>query len=59
MEDFDGIVISDYGKGLLTRRLIQTIVKKAKKSKKLIMVDPKLRNFFFYKGVNRDYAKYQ
>jgi D-beta-D-heptose 7-phosphate kinase/D-beta-D-heptose 1-phosphate adenosyltransferase len=50
MEDFDGIVISDYGKGLLTRKLIQTIVKKAKKSKKLIMVDPKLRNFFFYKG---------
>ena len=50
MEDFDGIVISDYGKGLLTGRLIQTIVKKAKKSKKLIMVDPKLRNFFSYKG---------
>ena len=51
MEDVDGIVISDYGKGLLTRRLIQALVKKAKKSKKLIMVDPKLRNFFFYKGV--------
>ena len=50
MEDFDGIVISDYGKGLLTGRLIQTIVKKAKKSKKLIMVDPKLKNFFSYKG---------
>ena len=50
MEDFDGIVISDYGKGLLTRKLIQTIVKKAKKLKKVIMVDPKLRNFFFYKG---------
>jgi rfaE bifunctional protein kinase chain/domain len=50
MEDFDGIVISDYGKGLLTGRLIQTIVKKARKSKKLIMVDPKLKNFFFYKG---------
>ena len=50
MEDFDGIVISDYGKGLLTGRLIQTIVKNAKKSKKLIMVDPKLKNFFSYKG---------
>jgi rfaE bifunctional protein kinase chain/domain len=50
IEDFDGIVFSDYGKGLLTRKLIQTIVKKAKKLKKLIMVDPKLRNFFFYKG---------
>jgi len=50
IEDFDGVVFSDYGKGLLTRKLIQTIVKKAKKSKKLIMVDPKLKNFFFYKG---------
>jgi D-beta-D-heptose 7-phosphate kinase/D-beta-D-heptose 1-phosphate adenosyltransferase len=50
IEDFDGIVISDYGKGLLTRKLIQTIIKRAKHSKKLIMVDPKLKTFFFYKG---------
>jgi D-beta-D-heptose 7-phosphate kinase/D-beta-D-heptose 1-phosphate adenosyltransferase len=50
IEDFDGIAISDYGKGLLTRSLIQTIIKRAKKSKKLIMVDPKVKNFFFYKG---------
>jgi rfaE bifunctional protein kinase chain/domain len=50
VEEVDGIVISDYGKGFLTRRLIQTIVKKAKNSKKFIMVDPKLKNFFFYKG---------
>lgn len=51
MDEFDGIVISDYGKGLLTRKLIQTVVKKAKKSKKLIMVDPKVKNFFAYKGI--------
>ncbi len=50
IEDFDGIVISDYGKGLLTRTLIQTIIRKARHSKKLIMVDPKLKTFFFYKG---------
>ena len=50
MEAFDGVVVSDYGKGLLTRRLIQRIVKGAKKSKKFIMVDPKVKNFFFYKG---------
>jgi D-beta-D-heptose 7-phosphate kinase/D-beta-D-heptose 1-phosphate adenosyltransferase len=49
IDDFDGIVISDYGKGLLTRRLIQMIIKGAKKSRKLIMVDPKIKNFFFYK----------
>ncbi len=50
IKDFDGIVISDYGKGLLTRKLIQTMIKRAKHSKKLIMVDPKLKSFFFYKG---------
>ena len=48
--DFHGIIISDYGKGLLTKKLIQTIIERGKKSKRLIMVDPKLKNFFFYKG---------
>jgi rfaE bifunctional protein kinase chain/domain len=50
IKDFDGIIISDYGKGLLTRKLIQTIIERAKKSERLIMVDPKLKNFFYYKG---------
>jgi D-beta-D-heptose 7-phosphate kinase/D-beta-D-heptose 1-phosphate adenosyltransferase len=50
IEDFDGVVFSDYGKGLLTRKLIQTIVERARQSKKLIMVDPKVKNFFFFKG---------
>jgi D-beta-D-heptose 7-phosphate kinase/D-beta-D-heptose 1-phosphate adenosyltransferase len=50
IDDFDGVVFSDYGKGLLTRRLIQTIIKRARQSKKLIMVDPKVKNFFFFKG---------
>jgi rfaE bifunctional protein kinase chain/domain len=49
INNFDGIVVSDYGKGLLTRRLIQIIIKGAKRSRKLIMVDPKVKNFFFYK----------
>ena len=50
MEDFDGVVFSDYGKGLLTRKLIQTIINKARQLRKLIMVDPKVKNFFFFKG---------
>jgi D-beta-D-heptose 7-phosphate kinase/D-beta-D-heptose 1-phosphate adenosyltransferase len=50
IETFDGIVISDYGKGLLTGKLIQIIIQRAKKAKKLIMVDPKLKNFFSYRG---------
>jgi D-beta-D-heptose 7-phosphate kinase/D-beta-D-heptose 1-phosphate adenosyltransferase len=47
---FDGIVISDYGKGVLTRKLSQMIIQKARRYKKFIMVDPKPKNFSFYKG---------
>ena len=47
---FDGIVISDYGKGVLTRKLSQMVIQKAKRYRKFIMVDPKPKNFSFYKG---------
>ena len=50
IEGFDGIILSDYGKGLLTKELIRTTIRKARETKKLIMVDPKLKNFFYYKG---------
>lgn len=50
IKDFDGIVISDYGKGFLNGSLIRAIIRKAKELGKLILVDPKLRNFKFYKG---------
>lgn len=50
IDDFDGVVISDYGKGLLTRKLIETIIRRARRLEKIIMVDPKVKNFFFYKG---------
>jgi D-beta-D-heptose 7-phosphate kinase/D-beta-D-heptose 1-phosphate adenosyltransferase len=42
---FDGIIISDYGKGVITRKLSQTIIQKAKRFKKFILVDPKPKNF--------------
>jgi rfaE bifunctional protein kinase chain/domain len=47
---FDGIVISDYGKGVLREKLIRTIVQQARKLKKFVMVDPKLKNFSYYRG---------
>lgn len=50
MKDFDGIIISDYGKGLLNGSLIRAIIRRGKTLGKLILVDPKLRNFKFYKG---------
>jgi rfaE bifunctional protein kinase chain/domain len=50
IENFDGIILSDYGKGLLTKELIRTTIRRVREMKKFIMVDPKLKNFFYYKG---------
>ncbi|HSB05440.1 MAG TPA: D-glycero-beta-D-manno-heptose-7-phosphate kinase [Thermodesulfobacteriota bacterium] len=50
IRDCDGIILSDYGKGLLTRELIRALIRRASETKKFVMVDPKLKNFFFYRG---------
>lgn len=50
VENFDGVILSDYGKGVLTRELIQSTIRRAKETKKFVLVDPKLKNFSFYKG---------
>lgn len=50
LREFDGIILSDYGKGLLTKELIKALIQRAGESKKFVMVDPKLKNFFFYRG---------
>lgn len=52
LDQYDGVILSDYGKGLLTKELIRNIIRKAKEKKRFIIVDPKVKNFFFYKGVN-------
>jgi D-beta-D-heptose 7-phosphate kinase/D-beta-D-heptose 1-phosphate adenosyltransferase len=52
MKDFDSIVLSDYGKGLLTRGLIRSLIKKARQTKTCVLVDPKVKNFFSYRGAN-------
>jgi len=50
MGHFHGIVLSDYGKGLLTKELIRWTIRKAREEGKFVMVDPKVKNFFLYKG---------
>jgi D-beta-D-heptose 7-phosphate kinase/D-beta-D-heptose 1-phosphate adenosyltransferase len=50
MEHFEGVIISDYGKGLLKKELIRTVIQQARKLRKYVMVDPKLKNFSYYKG---------
>ena len=50
VEGYHGIILSDYGKGLLTRELIRSTIRKAREAKKFVLADPKLKNFFLYKG---------
>ncbi len=50
LRGFDGIILSDYGKGLLTKDLIRTVIHRAGETKTFVMVDPKLKNVFFYRG---------
>ena len=52
MQSFDGIILEDYNKGVLTRGLISSIVELSKEYRKPITVDPKFNNFFDYKGVS-------
>jgi len=51
IDDMDGIIVEDYGKGLITPELLGRIVPLAKKKKKIIAVDPKEEHFSYYKGV--------
>ena len=51
IEEFDGIILQDYNKGVLTPSLIEKIIELANKKKKLVTVDPKFNNFFAYKNV--------
>ncbi len=47
----DGIVIEDYGKGVIQPALLKEIVRLAKRHKKFVLVDPKEKHFPYYVGV--------
>ena len=45
----DGVICSDYQKGILTEKVIHSIMHRAKNSKKSVIVDPKSADFSLYK----------
>ncbi len=51
VKDIDALIIEDYNKGLLTEKVISKVIKIAKANNVIIAVDPKVDNFFLYKGV--------
>lgn len=44
------VVISDYGKGVLTNHVIETLIAEARKAKKPVIVDPKSDDYRTYKN---------
>ncbi len=52
ISDFDMLILSDYGKGVLTDFLCQGIIKLAKSENVKVLVDPKGSDFSKYKGAH-------
>ena len=50
INDCNVIVLSDYNKGILTENLIKQIIKIARAKKKILIVDPKKKDFSSYAG---------
>lgn len=48
--DAGALVLEDYNKGVLTPGLIDAVMKSAAKAKIPVVVDPKFKNFFAYRG---------
>jgi D-glycero-beta-D-manno-heptose-7-phosphate kinase len=47
----DGIILSDYSKGVVTRELVRDIVRLATRKGIIVSVDPKVNHFGMYTGV--------
>ncbi len=51
IDDVDGIIISDYGKGVVSRNLLSELLNLARDRGKIVTVDPKVGHFANYQGV--------
>jgi rfaE bifunctional protein kinase chain/domain len=51
IKKLDAIIIEDYNKGMITRRLISRVIALANRSQTIVNIDPKFNNFFEYKNV--------
>jgi len=50
VKDCDGVILSDYGKGVLTKELTKEIIKISNNFSKKVFIDPKGKDFSKYKG---------
>lgn len=52
IDKIDAIIIEDYGKGVITPKLLKEIVPLARSRKKIISVDPKEEHLKYYQGIS-------
>lgn len=52
LPEVQGLVISDYGKGVITADLLRKVVPEARRHKVFVAVDPKERHFKLYRNTN-------
>jgi D-beta-D-heptose 7-phosphate kinase/D-beta-D-heptose 1-phosphate adenosyltransferase len=50
IRDADLVLLSDYGKGVLTNTLLARVIGAAKQSGKMVLIDPKGRDYHRYRG---------
>ncbi len=50
ISNYDSVLLSDYGKGVLTKKLTQSLISIANKNNKKVIVDPKGLDYSKYKG---------
>ena len=51
IDGVDAVVIEDYGKGVITRALLEAVIPLARRHRKVITVDPKQEHFDLYRRV--------
>lgn len=51
LKDYDAVILSDYGKGLLTAEMVHHAVTLAREHNVIITVDPKVEHFDYYRQV--------
>lgn len=49
LPELDGVIVSDYAKGVVVGDLLGPIIERVKKAGKFVAIDPKLKNFPLYK----------
>ncbi|MCB1143958.1 MAG: D-glycero-beta-D-manno-heptose-7-phosphate kinase [Leptospiraceae bacterium] len=52
IESIDGIILSDYDKGFLSKSLIHSLIQLAKQKNITISADPQVSHFFSYHGIS-------